>query len=383
MTKAMWGLLGVVLSTGVALAQPKPPTPTPTPAAAPGDKPAPTPAPGDKPAPSPSSGEKAGGDETLQKGGDNRPWAAGISIERQKQALVEFREGNAQLNDGLFARAAETYHKALTTWPHPAIHYNLALAQMNLDQPIEAYENFQNAIVYGEAPLAKDKLEHAKDYMLLLEKQIARVEVSCDKPGAKISVDGKEVFVAPGRYTARVRIGRHTFVADKKGYQTRIGAPFIGPGETYRIELKLYTAEELTRYNRRWQTKWMPYAVLGAGVAIGLGGVVLELSAGATYNDYDKKVVACNMNNLGCPTTNELTSIRESGDTKKTLGYVAYGVAGGTIAAGVLLAILNRPKAYQIRPEDLQQEEDARRPRVSVSPIVTPIMAGAMVHGTF
>src|SRR6185295_13257247 len=110
------------------------------------------------------------------------------------------------------------------------------------------------------------------------------------KPGAKVSVDGKEVFIAPGRFRAKVRIGRHTFVADKKGYQTRIGAPFIGPGETFRIELKLYTAEELTRYNRRWQTTWMPYAVLGTGFALGLGGVVLELSANATYNDYDKKV---------------------------------------------------------------------------------------------
>jgi tetratricopeptide (TPR) repeat protein len=359
MTKAMWGLLGVVLTFGGAYAQPQ------------------APAPGDK-----APGEKAGSDESLQKGGDHRPWAAGISVERQKQALVQFREGNAQLNEGLFARAAETYRKALETWPHPAIYYNLALAQMPLDQPVEAFENFQKAIAYGDAPLQKDKLEHAKEYLLLLDKQIANIEVSCDKIGAKVSVDGKEVFVAPGKFNARVRIGRHTFVADKKGYQTRINAPFIGPGEHFRIELKLYTAEELTRYNRRWQTTWMPYAVLGTGVGLGLLGVVLELSANATYNDYDKKVVACSMNNMGCPTTDELTSIRESGDTKKTLGYVTYGVAGGAVAVGVLLAILNRPKAYQIRPEELQQEEEAKR-KVTVTPIVTPNMAGAMVHGTF
>ena len=125
MTKAMWGLLGVVLYAGSAFAQPKPPDAKP--AAAP--SPAPAPAPG-------SGSEKAGSDESLEKGGDNRPWAAGISIDRQKQALVQFRQGNAQLNDGLFARAAETYRAALKTWPHPAIHYNLALALMNVDQPI-------------------------------------------------------------------------------------------------------------------------------------------------------------------------------------------------------------------------------------------------------
>ncbi|HEY5926180.1 MAG TPA: hypothetical protein VIV11_31060 [Kofleriaceae bacterium] len=363
MTKAMWGLLGVALAWATASAQPK--TPEPTPAAA----------------PTPGSNEKAGHDENLQKGGDNRPWAVGISVDRQKQALVEFREANGQLNDGLFARASETYRKALGTWPHPAIHYNLALAQMNLDQPIEAYENLEKAIAFGDAPLEKDKLKHAEEYMLLLSKQIATIEVSCDKVGAKVSVDGKEAFVAPGKHRARVRIGRHTFVADKKGYQTRINAPFIGPGENFRIELKLYTAEELTRYNRRWDATWMPYAVLGTGVGLGLLGVVFELSADATYNDYDKRVASCNMNNMGCPTDKELTDLRASGDLKKTLGFVSYGVAGGTIAAGVLLAILNRPKAYQIRPEELQEEES--RHAVKVTPIITPNMAGAMVHGKF
>src|SRR6188508_2423642 len=143
MTKATWGLLGVVLTCGIVSAQPKEPDPKPA-----------------------TPGEKAGSDESLQQGGDNRPWAAGISVERQKQALLLFREGNALLNQGLFARASDTYIKGLVSWPHPAIHYNLALAQMNLDQPIEAFENFQKAIVYGDAPLEKDKLEHAKEYML-------------------------------------------------------------------------------------------------------------------------------------------------------------------------------------------------------------------------
>lgn len=353
--------LGLALSLGVAHAQPAP-------------APAPAPAPQPKP---PTTDEKAG--ESLENGGDARPWANGVSAAQQQAALGKFREGNNQLNSGFFADAAKFYREALKDWDHPAIHYNLALAQMNVDQPIEAYENFQKAIVYGDAPLEKDKLEHAREYMLLLDKQIANIEVSCDKPGAKVSVDGKEVFIAPGTFKARVRIGRHTFVADKTGYQTRITAPFIGPGEHFRIELKLYTAEELTRYNRRWDATWMPYAVIGGGVAMGIVGVGLELAAGSSYNDYDKRVSACSMQNAGCPTTAELTDIRKSGDTKRTLGYVSYGIAGGAIAAGVLLAILNRPQPYQIRPEDLQEGQ----PQVSITPVVTPQMAGAMVHGTF
>jgi tetratricopeptide (TPR) repeat protein len=330
----------------------------------------------------PQPDEKAGTDESLHHtSSGERPWAAGVSAAQQKAALSKFREGNELLNNGLFARASESYKLALTHWQHPAIHYNLALALMNVDQPIEAYESLQKAIVFGSAPLEKDKFDHAKEYMLLLEKQIAHIEVSCDKPGAKVSLDGKEVFVAPGSFKGRVRIGRHTFVAEKAGYTTRINAPFIGPGENFRIELKLYTAEELTRYNRRWQATWMPYAVLGAGVATGMLGVVLELSANASYNDYDKAVADCNVQNMGCPTTTDITSIRDSGDTKRTLGFVAYGVAGAAIGAGVVLAILNRPKAYQIRPEDLQDEQGQRT--VTITPVLSPTMAGAMVQGRF
>jgi hypothetical protein len=333
-----------------------------------------------QPTPTPQTGEKADTGETLQKGGDNRPWAAGVSVAEQKAALLAFREGNTQLNDGLFAKAAETYKSALTHWKHPAIYYNLSLALMNLDQPVEAYESMENATKFGVGPIDKDKVEHAKEYLLLLTKQIASIEVRCDKVGAKVSVDGKEVFVAPGIFKQKTRIGRHTFVADKTGYQTRINAPFIGPGENFRIELKLYTAEELTRYNRRWKATWMPYAVIGAGAAFGIAGVALELAADASYNDYDKKVEACNMNNSGCPMSSELTDMRKSGDTKKTLGYVAYGVAGGAAAAGLLLAILNRPKAYTIRPEELQAEEDKH---ISVTPMISPTTAGAVVQGRF
>jgi hypothetical protein len=327
--------------------------------------------------PTDAKGEKAGVNETLQNGGDTRPWAAGVSEGEQKTALSLFHDGNEQLNDGLFAKAADKYREALKHWDHPAIHYNLALAQMNLDQPIDAYDNLSVSIKFGEAPLqSKDKFDHAKDYLLLLDKQLADVEVSCDKAGAKVTVDGKEAFVAPGRFKTRVRVGKHTFVAEKQGYTTRINAPFVGPGEHFRIELKLFTAEELTRYRRRWDATWMPYAVIGGGVLIGFVGGMLELSAQSSYRQYDSKVMSCNVDNAGCPTS-QVTSLRDSGDSKRTLGMVGYGVAAGTIVIGGVLAYLNRPQGYQIRAEDLPQEQTA------IAPMVGPGFGGAVVSGHF
>ena len=121
----------------------------------------------------------------------------------------------------------------------------------------------------------------------------------------------------------------------------------------------------------------MPYAVIGAGVGVALVGVGLELAADSTYNDYDKTVSSCNTNNVGCPNDASLKDLRSSGDTKKTLGFVSYGVAGATVATGIVLAILNRPHSYLLRPEDLQSE------KISVAPVVTPTMTGAVVEGHF
>src|SRR5690349_4866887 len=131
MTKAMWGIalgLGIALSLATAHAQG-----LEDPNA--GDK-----KPADKKPDKQGTDEKADTSETLQKGGDVRPWAQGVPASEQKVALAAFRDGNSALNDGLFAKAAETYRSALTHWKHPAIYYNLALALMNLDNPIEAYE---------------------------------------------------------------------------------------------------------------------------------------------------------------------------------------------------------------------------------------------------
>jgi hypothetical protein len=346
-----------------------------------------------EPAP-PSKDERAGQDESLPNGDGARPWAQGVSDAEQKAALASFHDGNVQLNDGLFARAADRYREALQHWDHPAIHYNLALALMNVDQPIEAYEHLQAAVKFGDAPLqSKDKYDHAKDYLLLLGKQLADVEVGCDKPGAKVSVDGREVFVAPGKYGERVRVGKHTFVAEKQGYNARVNAPYVGPGEHFRIELKLYTADELTRYHRRWSATWLPYAVAGGGLALGAAAAVFEVSAQHSYRDYDAKVKACNQNDAGCPQSAALTDLRNTGDTKKTLGYIGYGLAAAAFASAGVVWYVNRPEAYQIRVEDLPNERGeptaragaarAARGAVTVAPVVTPGYAGAAVQGGF
>ena len=326
--------------------------------------------------------EKASTTQALEKSTSNQDYH-NVSPEDERLAQIAFREANADLNDGFFKKAAEKYRKALSHWNHPAIHYNLALALINLDQPIEVFDELTSAMAYGPGPLGgKEKFDHANEYMRLDQGQLADLEVSCDKIGAKVAVDGKEVFIAPGKFHEKVRVGKHTFYADKQGYNARVTAPYIGPGEIYRVELKLYTGEELTRYRRKWDQTWMPYTVMGAGALVGVIGGGIELLAQSNYKSFDTAVAKCNTLTMGCAAaTPGIISMRNSGNTKRTIGYVGYGMGAAAIATGAVLAWLNRRQGYQIRPEDIE-EENAKK-TVGVTPIVSPEITGAMVQGHF
>ncbi|HRC55059.1 MAG TPA: PEGA domain-containing protein, partial [Kofleriaceae bacterium] len=323
--------------------------------------------------------------QTLGAAAD-RPWVAGVSPEDQAEALRHFREGNALLNDGVFVTAAKRYRDALAHWDHPAIHYNLALAMMNLDQPIDVYQSLTKALKYnpkdGPAPLDEDKYDRAKNYMLLAQKQVANVDISCDKPGAKVAVDGEVVFTGPGRYQGLVRVGKHSFVAEKAGYVTSVEAPYIGPGETMRFSLKLYSAEELTRHRRRWQRTWVPWAVVGGGGALAIASSFIYVSGRSEVRDFDARISKCGA--AGCPITPELTDMRDSGTSKQTLAWVGFGLGAGTIATGLVLAYANRVRPYQIRPEDLPKEGGGpTAASLSLRPMIGPGLAGAAASFRF
>jgi hypothetical protein len=193
----------------------------------------------------------------------------------------------------------------------------------------------------------------------------------------------------PNRWKGRVLVGKHTIIAEKTGYNAQVDAPLIEPGQNFAIDLKLYTSEELTRYHRKWNAVWMPFVVIGGGALVGLGGALFENSAQSSYDKFDKQIARCNSDsmNMGCPVTSSLTDVKKSGDTKQTLGYIGYGVAGAALVTGVVLLYVNRETSYEITADQYKKElrEGKVKPKHSaaITPLVAPGTAGAMVFGRF
>lgn len=279
--------------------------------------------------------------------GDERPWARGVSQQKQQAAIDLFLEANSLLKESIFLKAAEKYRAALTHWDHPAIHYNLALALLNLDQPIEVHEHLTSAMRFGAAPLDAEKLENARAYKSLVEKQLARVEISCETPGASVVMDGRPLFVGPGRFEGWVRAGPHTLLATGEGFLTNDQSRTFSPGERAVVELKLFTSDDLIQYRRKWSA-WKPWAVVGAGVALAAGGTLMHLTARDDYAKFDTAIAACG----GCVPESSVAGQRTRGDTLQTGAFVGYGLGGAALVTGAVLVYLNRLQPYQVTQDE-------------------------------
>lgn len=290
---------------------------------------------------------------------EERPWAQGTSQAEQQATSKLFDEGNTLLEDALFVEAIEKYQEALTHWDHPAIHYNLAFALLRLNQPIEAHQHLVAALRYGVEPLDTDKFENARTYKALIEDQLAWVEISCDSPGASVSMDGHALFLAPGHYEGFVKPGPHSFVTSKEGHPATALDQTLSPGERKTLNLRLVPPDGL--YRRRWPA-WRPWAVMAAGAAVALGGGSFYMRASETYRDFDNQVTACG----GCKAVPHLTDIRARGDTLQGVAFSLYAVGGAVLVTGGVLAYINRPQLYHLHSDEAKSE-----PQLSVAPLLT------------
>jgi hypothetical protein len=305
--------------------------------------------------------------------GEVDPWSKGVSQAEQEAAIVLFKEGNELLKDSVFVEAVKKYRAALEHWDHPAIHYNLAFALLNLDQPVLVYEHLQKAMTYGPEPLGDDKFELAKSYKTLVEGQLARVEISCDEPDAMVTMDGTPLFRAPGKYESLVRAGPHTILASKDKFITAEESKSLPAGQISKIHLKLVPAG-MVKYVRRWAA-WKPWVVAGSGALILAAGGYFTVTAQKAFDDFDAGIEECG----GCVPMGDLADKRSTGESMRTLSIVSYAVGGAALATGAVLLYVNRQRAYTVGKDTKEAEEES----VSFVPVIGPSSGGFMATVRF
>jgi tetratricopeptide (TPR) repeat protein len=307
-------------------------------------------------------------------GSDSMPWNKGITEETRAAARDAFLEGNRLFKIPLFSQAVEKYSEAIEKWKHPAFYFNLAIAQINLGQYLEARENLERALRYGAEPLRADRFEEAKKQLVEVERHLGRIRVSCPTPGAEVTLDGATLFTGPGNREVWVAVRAHEVTAKKLEYGTQARRVTIAPGKQETVTLSLRKLVE----DRPWAT-WKPWAVIGAGAGLAAVGGALQALAAHDFSAYDSGFQKLACAPMGCTAQqideggSHLSSRLSRAQLEKKLAIGSYIAGGATIAAGAVLLYMNRPH--------LMEREDAGSTAagVAVVPVVSADTLGVLV----
>jgi len=277
------------------------------------------------------------------------PWNRGVTEEQKLAAQPFFEAGNQHFERSSFGNALKEYRQAIAHRDHPAIRYNMAVCLINLDQPIEAYEQLQSAMQYGAAPLGKELFTEGQTYLKLLFGQLAELLVTTDESGATVSLDGQELFVGPGEATRLVRPKRHQIIATKEQMLTLTQEIVPAAGELNRVELNLVPISDSVVLKRRW-ANWKPWAVAGAGAGIALLGLPVRATSNSNATTFDSQVVrACPSGCAELP--DDLVSLRTRAEQQEIIAFSMFATGGLLLTAGVVAAFLNRPRATEVEPQ--------------------------------
>ena len=278
---------------------------------------------------------------------EDKPWATGVSDQEQAAALALYREGNAEFEESRYKQALVKYDEAVKHWNHPAIRFNMAVALINLEQPLDAFESLEIAMKYGAAPLGPEAYAQGITYRKLLDGQLTHLKVTCgeNSDGAKVTLDGRPLLDCKGETTKLLLPGDHQLVASKPGFAPETTSLVLMPGKEQSHTVKLSVLAGKTKMVRRWKAS-RPWIVVGVGAGAALVGGALELLSKQKYEDYDNYVNAVCKPECDTATFDESKApSRTTAKIENIAGVSLLSVGGAVAIAGLVGVYLNMPHA--------------------------------------
>lgn len=313
----------------------------------------------------------------------SRPWAKGVSTEQQDKADALFGEGNELLKGESYAAAVDKYTQALEQWNHPAISYNQSIALNNLDRLVEMYHALENALSHGIPALGTEKFyNRAQSSLDRVSGKVAIITITCDEPGAIVTMSGQQLFKAPGSHRAVLMPGDYFIRATKRGRLPTEEKVVVFAGDKENVDLILYIEVIQTVYAR--SRKWERGFAAGGAAAL-LGGLALDLISRSGFDKYDQdfaELCIRGVDDVGCSAEQIPQSMKQQLETSRAQTWgarIVYGLGASAVITGAVLWILNRPKIIRTKV----RSREGRKPRsVSITPMIndTDVGLGAYIR---
>jgi hypothetical protein len=286
------------------------------------------------------------------------PWSQGVPPETQAKANALYDEGNQLFAQQAHAPAIEKYKAALALWDHPLIRFNLAVTEIRLDRVMEAADDLERALRFGDKPFKPELYQQALDYQRLLKGRLGFVEATCDQTGAHLLLDGKPWFDCPGTKKERVAVGEHAIVGEKQGFLTASTKLVVEGGATATGKIALVPLESAVKLEYPYR-RWVPWTTAGVGLAVGLAGVGTYFLGKNQLDQFQADYATQCANGcepgLTAPQHHALRDEQDSAQLKGKIGIGMMAVGGSVMVTGVVLAIMNRPHRVMPKVEVVPQ----------------------------
>lgn len=265
------------------------------------------------------------------------------------QALVD--RGTKSFKRGDFGVALKSFEQAYASTGDGGLHYVIGRCHEELGDltaAVAAYERFLRTDAPEEA---RSKAEEA---MRRLRARLSRgrLVLRVEPPGARVSVDGRDVGAAP-LGPLDVDSGRHTVVARLEGHTLGEVTVDVSPGGEGTATLSLSEAPATPAPVPHLQDSGVATTSDGGAALEGWGWatftVGLALAAGGTVafglGESDHRGIT-DTPGYGNGSVINMTrqaalALEESGNDKKTAGYALWGAGGAALVTSIVLLLVD------------------------------------------
>lgn len=133
------------------------------------------------------------------------------------EARTHYERGLDLASSGAYQAAQAEFREAYEKSPHFAVLYNLGLCEVALGHPLEAVDALSKYLREGGDQVPPARRGQVEAQIAELEARIAELSVTSDRPGARVTVDGRDVGRTPLAAPVRLNAGTHEVSATLDG----------------------------------------------------------------------------------------------------------------------------------------------------------------------
>jgi tetratricopeptide (TPR) repeat protein len=283
---------------------------------------------------------------------------APVDDEQMTAAQEQFDRGVTRYEAGDLAEALAAFQRAYELEPHPHLHYNIGVVQLDMGEHAAATRSLTRYLEEGGATVDPQRRSEVESRLEALAPKIGRLTVRCNVEGAEVRVDGELVGTTPLADTLVVDPGTRRVEVTAAGYLRSVESIALAGGQELTLSAVLVQRPAATQPTRDTNTdartrrglEISTFVTLGLTVATGAGAIATGVLALRADDDLEREL------NTYPADPAAVADARERRDTlvPATDGLIAatavLGVA--TIATGVVALLLRkRDRTARLRAE--------------------------------